>query len=271
MTQASYQKLEQRFRRIGAIDDASSVLHWDMAAMMPRGGAEARAEQLAALHGVAHRLLVDADLEADGVVSREIELLQGHTRYLHPVDEAALGRDVPGGELAVLRAFELPPARRIDAALVTEVAGRGPGADQHVVDPDADVRRPVGVGPRHLGRDLHAELDRLDLGLGDLGVVRELVFDVTAAEPQQCRLHAAGIEEQVGHVEKPDDAVGRAEPAGRAHLVAGVEAERHRDLDHVVLLLGREAVQPDEDLVEAGRADLLLALACLDRLGADQS
>ncbi|MSO55028.1 MAG: carboxypeptidase M32 [Rhodospirillales bacterium] len=63
MTEAAYQKLEQRFRRIGAIEDAGSVLQWDMAAIMPHGGAEARSEQLAAVHATAHRLLVDTETD----------------------------------------------------------------------------------------------------------------------------------------------------------------------------------------------------------------
>ena len=45
----AYHQLETRFRRIGAIEGAISMLHWDAAAMMPAGGAAARAEQLASL------------------------------------------------------------------------------------------------------------------------------------------------------------------------------------------------------------------------------
>ena len=69
-----YQQLETRFRRIGAIEEAISMLHWDAAAMMPTGGATARAEQLAALRSVAHQhlttpeigdLLAEAESECD--------------------------------------------------------------------------------------------------------------------------------------------------------------------------------------------------------------
>ena len=45
----AYHQLETRFRRIGAIEGAISMLHWDAAAIMPAGGAAARAEQLASL------------------------------------------------------------------------------------------------------------------------------------------------------------------------------------------------------------------------------
>jgi carboxypeptidase Taq len=53
----AYGELETRFRRLGAVEEAIAVLHWDAAAMMPSGGATARAEQLATLRGIAHQLV----------------------------------------------------------------------------------------------------------------------------------------------------------------------------------------------------------------------
>ena len=53
----AYSELEARFRRLGAVEEAIAVLHWDTAAMMPSGGSEARAEQLATLRLIAHELL----------------------------------------------------------------------------------------------------------------------------------------------------------------------------------------------------------------------
>jgi carboxypeptidase Taq len=53
----AYTQLEARFRRLGAVEEAIAVFHWDTAAMMPPGGAAARAEQLATLRGIAHELL----------------------------------------------------------------------------------------------------------------------------------------------------------------------------------------------------------------------
>ena len=58
----AYRQLEARFRRLGAIEEAISVLHWDAAAMMPTGGAAARAEQLATLRGVAHQHLTAPEI-----------------------------------------------------------------------------------------------------------------------------------------------------------------------------------------------------------------
>ena len=69
----AYTELEQRFRRHSLLRDTTSMLQWDMMAMMPSGGAGARAEQLATLHLVCHELLTDPRLgdlldaaEADG-------------------------------------------------------------------------------------------------------------------------------------------------------------------------------------------------------------
>jgi carboxypeptidase Taq len=60
----AYRELEQRFRRIGAIGQAISVLHWDTAAIMPGGGTAARAEQLATLRWIQHEHLVVPEIEA---------------------------------------------------------------------------------------------------------------------------------------------------------------------------------------------------------------
>ncbi len=60
MRLSSYAELEARFARIGAVQDAAAVLHWDAATLMPAGGAGARAEQLATLRVIAHEMLADA-------------------------------------------------------------------------------------------------------------------------------------------------------------------------------------------------------------------
>src|SRR5437660_9433950 len=59
----AYRELEARFRRIGAIGQAISVLHWDTAAIMPTGGTAARAEQLATLRLIQHQHLVAPEIE----------------------------------------------------------------------------------------------------------------------------------------------------------------------------------------------------------------
>jgi carboxypeptidase Taq len=53
----AYDRLATRFARIATIGEASSVLGWDAATMMPPGGGAARGDQLAVLAGVSHSLL----------------------------------------------------------------------------------------------------------------------------------------------------------------------------------------------------------------------
>lgn len=55
----AYTRLENRFRRLNALGEAQEVLHWDMSTVMPRGGHESRAEQLAELAAVYHGMLTD--------------------------------------------------------------------------------------------------------------------------------------------------------------------------------------------------------------------
>jgi carboxypeptidase Taq len=59
VTASPYSFLEARFRRLGALQEAAAILHWDSSTMMPEGGADARAEQLATLRVVCHELLSD--------------------------------------------------------------------------------------------------------------------------------------------------------------------------------------------------------------------
>jgi len=58
---SAYQKLEAHFRRAAHLDDAVSMLHWDMSTMMPAGGATARAEQMATLRGIRHHVVASPE------------------------------------------------------------------------------------------------------------------------------------------------------------------------------------------------------------------
>ena len=58
----AYATLEARFKRLGLVNEAVAMLHWDTAAMMPDGAAGARAEQLAELKVIAHDILTDPHL-----------------------------------------------------------------------------------------------------------------------------------------------------------------------------------------------------------------
>jgi len=76
MALTPYQQLEQEFRRLHAFRTAASILRWDSAVMMPRGSADLRGEQLAALETECHaivtsprvsRLLERAEANAQGL------------------------------------------------------------------------------------------------------------------------------------------------------------------------------------------------------------
>ncbi len=58
----SYAQLEKRFKRMHVLGDAASILHWDMAAMMPKGGAESRAEQMAVLATLRHAMMCEEEM-----------------------------------------------------------------------------------------------------------------------------------------------------------------------------------------------------------------
>ena len=168
----SYTDLEARFRRLGAVEEAIAVLHWDAAAMMPPGGAAARSEQLATLHGIAHRLLTapeitdlfeaaDAETAALGVwqranlremrrrwrhaaavpgdlveaASRARSQSEAAWRMARPADDFAAA--LPGLELVLTLTREIAAAKA--AALATSPYGAlldqyEPGGDTATID-----------------------------------------------------------------------------------------------------------------------------------------
>ena len=65
MSNAAYQRLARRMSRLGALGEASAMLHWDASAMMPLGGGAARSEQLATLAGLSHELFTAPEMAAD--------------------------------------------------------------------------------------------------------------------------------------------------------------------------------------------------------------
>ena len=62
MSESPYKTLEARFRRLALLGDASGLLAWDRATMMPRGGADVRTEQLTELGLIRHELITDPAL-----------------------------------------------------------------------------------------------------------------------------------------------------------------------------------------------------------------
>ncbi|WP_282607549.1 carboxypeptidase M32 [Pelagibius sp. Alg239-R121] len=70
----AYETLQQRFRRLHALSEAAGMLHWDMATMMPAGGAQARTEQLAVLSVTCHELLAAPEMtEIFGAAEQELD------------------------------------------------------------------------------------------------------------------------------------------------------------------------------------------------------
>jgi carboxypeptidase Taq len=109
----AYAELERRFHRWTALKDGRAVLDWDQATMMPEGGAEARAEQVAALDVVCHGILADPVLaelldkaeaaggELDpwqGANLAEMRRLWAHATALDPALVEALARAVGKAE-----------------------------------------------------------------------------------------------------------------------------------------------------------------------------
>lgn len=76
MSAPPYKQLEQEFRRLHAFQGALSLLRWDAAVMMPRGSADVRGEQLAALETEHHALLTSPR------ISRLLDRAQANTQGL---------------------------------------------------------------------------------------------------------------------------------------------------------------------------------------------
>lgn len=57
MPQTPYKKLETLFARLLRVEDALAILQWDASVMMPKAGAVSRAEEIATLRGIHHKML----------------------------------------------------------------------------------------------------------------------------------------------------------------------------------------------------------------------
>jgi carboxypeptidase Taq len=89
MAQTPYKQLEQEWKRLHAFRGAMAILRWDAAVMMPRGSADVRGEQLAALETEYHslvtapritRLLDRAQASTGGLEDWQISNLRGMRR-----------------------------------------------------------------------------------------------------------------------------------------------------------------------------------------------
>ena len=104
-----YAALEQKFARIACLNEAAAMLGWDASAMMPAGGAEARAEQLATLAGLAHEFLSAPEIgEALAAARPETDWQEanvGLMREAH-IRATALPRDLVEASVRAGRACE---------------------------------------------------------------------------------------------------------------------------------------------------------------------
>jgi carboxypeptidase Taq len=78
MAAIPYKQLEQEWQRLHAFSGALSLLRWDAAVMMPRGSADVRGEQLAAIETEQHAVLTSPK------VSRLLERAQAGSAELDP-------------------------------------------------------------------------------------------------------------------------------------------------------------------------------------------
>jgi carboxypeptidase Taq len=104
-----YAALEQKFARIACLNEAASMLSWDAAAMMPDGGAEARAEQLATLAGLAHEFLSAPDIAETLAAARpETDWQEANVALMREahIRATALPRDLVEASVRAGRACE---------------------------------------------------------------------------------------------------------------------------------------------------------------------
>lgn len=84
MSNTAYQALQNRFATMKQLGDAMAILHWDFATMMPNGGADSRAKQIATLQTTIHSIITSNALE--DLLSQAEESSDG----LSPIDQRNL-------------------------------------------------------------------------------------------------------------------------------------------------------------------------------------
>ncbi len=57
----AYAQLQKKFKRIQLLNEAGAMLHWDMATMMPKGGAASRSEQLSLIATLTHGMMTETE------------------------------------------------------------------------------------------------------------------------------------------------------------------------------------------------------------------
>ena len=114
----AYDRLCARFARIATINEASAMLGWDAAAMMPPGGGAARGDQLAVLAGLSHGMLTAPETNDD------LSLAEAEQS-----DSASPGPDWPARNLALMRHAHTR-ATALPATLVEALARTGSACEK---------------------------------------------------------------------------------------------------------------------------------------------
>jgi carboxypeptidase Taq len=101
-------QLKTRLARVSDLSGARSVLGWDQQVMMPKGGAEARGDQMGTISGLAHEMFVDEHVGA----------------LLEDLQEAFATRDYDSDESSLVRVAMRDYEKRvkIPTELVVEMA-----------------------------------------------------------------------------------------------------------------------------------------------------
>lgn len=134
MAQTPYQQLEQEFRRLYALRSAANLLRWDATVMMPRGSAEQRGEQLAALETECHALLTAPKISRllERAVANAIglnEWQQANLRLMRRERDRAIS--APNSLVSRLaRATSAAEARWLEAKAQKNFALFGPSLDE---------------------------------------------------------------------------------------------------------------------------------------------
>ena len=137
---SAYRRLEQTFRRHSLLGEATGVLYWDMAVVMPPGGAAVRADQLANLQVLAHEILTNPR------VGEDLDRAEADATGLDDWQAANLREMRRSWLHATAVPADLVEARCIDARRLSDLAGRPVVAETKGNRPGCRCARAWDVG-----------------------------------------------------------------------------------------------------------------------------
>jgi carboxypeptidase Taq len=178
---SAYRDLERHFRRLGLLGEAAGMLQWDMAAVMPSGGAAIRGEQLAELRLVTHEMLTDARISdlLDRAEQDEVARLDDWERAnLREMRRAWRHASVLPGDLVAAQSRSVSECEMLwrSARAANDYAGLKPRL-RHVLDLVVEGAR---IKAAAFGLDPYdALLDEYEPGASAAGITE--VFDQLAA------------------------------------------------------------------------------------------